>query len=228
MNTPATGGTDSSVPQTTRSLSAQEQQVYDEAIRLQNEQALGATFARKLLTSNLILGTAFLLITSLSGVTLWKVYHPDNHYFATESGRVTPIYPLNKPAWSMEDIAGFGADTIQRAFTMDFVHYRQQMTSVMTRFTNQGYADYYKALTSSNVLKMVRDQRMNLSTTVSPGVVHSQGIINGIYTVSLKLDGQERSLPAANYIIELTIQQTDPREKPLGLEVRQTIMTSSH
>ncbi|MBL2758253.1 conjugal transfer protein TraM, partial [Klebsiella pneumoniae] len=145
-----------------------------------------------------------------------------------------PIYPLNKPAWSMEDIAGFGADTIQRAFTMDFVHYRQQMTSVMTRFTNQGYADYYKALTSSNVLKMVRDQRMNLSTTVSPGVVHSQGIINGIYTVrvqypvSLKLDGQERSLPAANYIIELTIQQTDPREKPLGLEVRQTIMTSSH
>ncbi|QIQ92961.1 hypothetical protein GSH13_30710 (plasmid) [Klebsiella pneumoniae] len=52
------------------------------------------------------------------------------------------------------------------------------------------------------------------------GVVHSQGIINGIYTVrvqypvSLKLDGQERSLPAANYIIELTIQQTDPREKP--------------
>ncbi len=234
MNTPATGGTDSSVPQTTRSLSAQEKQVYDEAIRLQNEQALGATFARKLLTSSLILGTAFLLTTSLSGVTLWKVYHPDNHYFATESGRVTPIYPLNKPAWSMEDIAGFGADTIQRAFTMDFVHYRQQMTSVMTRFTNQGYADYYKALTSSNVLKMVRDQRMNLSTTVSPGVVHSQGIINGIYTVrvqypvSLKLDGQERSLPAANYIIELTIQQTDPREKPLGLEVRQTIMTSSH
>lgn len=234
MNTPATGGTDSSAPQTTRSLSAQEQQVYDEAIRLQNEQALGATFARKLLTSNLILGTAFLLTTSLSGVTLWKVYHPDNHYFATESGRVTPIYPLNKPAWSMEDIAGFGADTLQRAFTMDFVHYRQQMTSVMTRFTNQGYADYYKALTSSNVLKMVRDQRMNLSTTVSPGVVHSQGIINGIYTVrvqypvSLKLDGQERSLPAANYIIELTIQQTDPRKKPLGLEVRQTIMTSSH
>jgi intracellular multiplication protein IcmL len=37
----------------------------------------------------------------------------------------------------------------------------------------------------------------------------------------------ERSLPAANYIIELTIQQTDPR-KSLGLEVRQTIMTSSH
>lgn len=186
MNTPATGGTDSSAPQTTRSLSAQEQLVYDEAVRLQNEQALGATFARKLLTSNLILGTAFLLTTSLSAVTLWKVYHPDNHYFATENGRVTPIYPLNKPAWSMEDIAGFGADTLQRAFTMDFVHYRQQMTSVMTRFTNQGYADYYKALTSSNVLKMVRDQRMNLSTTVSPGVVHSQGIINGIYTVRVQ------------------------------------------
>ncbi|HHD7476741.1 TPA: DotI/IcmL/TraM family protein [Klebsiella oxytoca] len=222
------------MPQTTRSLSEQEQQVYDDAVRLQSEQALGATFARKLLTSNLILGTALLLTASLSGVTLWKVYHPDNHYFATESGRITPIYPLNRPAWSMEDIAGFGADTIQQAFTLDFVHYRHQMTSVMTRFTNQGYADYYKALTNSNVLKMVRDQRMNLSITISPGVVHSQGIINGIYTVrvqypvSLKLDGQERSLPAANYIIELTIQQTDPRKKPLGLEVRQTIMTSSH
>jgi intracellular multiplication protein IcmL len=82
-------------------------------------------------------GHRVLLTTSLSAVTLWKVYHPDNHYFATENGRVTPIYPLNKPAWSMEDIAGFGADTLQRAFTMDFVHYRQQMTSVMTRFTNQ-------------------------------------------------------------------------------------------
>ena len=53
-------------------------------------------------------------------MTLWKAYHPDNHYFATESGRVTPIYPLNKPAWSMEDICWLRADTIQRAFTMDF------------------------------------------------------------------------------------------------------------
>lgn len=234
MNAPAKGGAASPAPQTPRSLSAQEQKYYDDAMRLQEERSLGATFARKLLTSNLILGTALLMTSILSGLTLWKVYHPDSHYFATESGRVTPIYPLNKPAWSMEDIAGFGADTIQRAFTLDFVHYRNQMTSVMTRFSNQGYADYYKALTGSNVLKMVRDQRMNLSTTVSPGVVHSQGVINGVYTVkvqypvSLKLDGQQRSMPAANYIIELTIQQTDPRKKPLGLEVRQTIMTSSH
>lgn len=234
MNAPAKGGAASPAPQTPRALSAREQKYYDDAIRLQEERSLGATFARKLLTSNLILGSALLMTSILSGVTLWKVYHPDNHYFATESARVTPIYPLNKPAWSMEDISGFGADSIQRAFTLDFVHFRNQMTSVMPRFTNQGYADYYQALTNSNVLKMVRDKRMNLSTTVSPGVVHSQGIINGIYTVkvqypvSLKLDGQDRSLPAANYIIELTIQQADPRQKPLGLEVRQTIMTSSH
>lgn len=91
----------------------------------------------------------------------------------------------------MEDIAGFGADTLQRAFTMDFVHYRQQMTSVMTRFTNQGYADYYKALTSSNVLKMVRDQRMNLSTTVSPGSYTAVALLTGFIPSGFSIPSPE-------------------------------------
>lgn len=232
MNAPANGGAASAVPEKAITVPDGDYEAYMEACRLQEQKSLGARFAQKALSANMVIGIALLMSVGLNGYQHWQLTHTENKYFSTQDGRITRIYPLNRPAWSLEDVTRFGADTIQQSFTMDFVHYRNQMTNVISRFNEQGYADYYKSLTNSNVLKMVRDRRMNLSTAVSPGVVHSQGLLNGIYAwkiqypVTLQLDGQESSLPPQRYIVELLIQQADPRTKPLGLEVRQTIMTA--
>lgn len=237
MNASVKPDAPSSVPANAQEQEFDEAQIaaFAEAYRLQEQKNLGASFARKSLSVNMLIGAALIGSIGLNAFLGWQVSHPDNKYFSTQDGRITRIYPLNKPAWSVEDVSKFGADTIQQSFTLDFVHYRNQMTNVMQRYSDQGYADYYNALTKSNVLAMVRDRRMNLSITVSPGVIHSKGALpNGVYVwkiqypVTLQLDGQQSSMPPQRYIVELLIQQTDPRIKPLGLETRQTIMMNAN
>nr|WP_260630667.1 DotI/IcmL family type IV secretion protein [Pseudomonas syringae]UVN18255.1 hypothetical protein pPsy0462b_00110 [Pseudomonas syringae] len=69
---------------------------------------------------------------------------------------MTQIIPTDKPGHSRRDVSAFGADTIRQSFTLDFVHYRDQMTQLGERYSEVGFQDYYKTLVASNLLKAVR------------------------------------------------------------------------
>lgn len=203
----------------------------EHVVRLQQQRELGALFAHKCLSVALWTGGALVLSLGLNGWLGWRVAHPPTKYFTTEHGRVTQVYPLDQPAYSLNDIAAFGADAIRDSFTLNFVQYRNQMTAVQPRYSEAGFRDYYQALTRSNVLIQVRDKRMNLSVDVEPGVIRSKGIVGGIYAweyqypVTLKLDGQQSSSLPLRFIFTLRVQRADERQKPAGLEVTQVITT---
>lgn len=207
---------------------------YEHVLRAQHERSLGAAFARTCLTVS-IWSLALNVIQAIAiGGMAWALMNMPQHYFATENGRITPVYPTDKPVWSESDVRQFGADTISKAFTLDFVHYRDQMTAVSPDFSEEGFAGYNQALTTgSNILALVRDKRMNLTNTVEPGVITRRGVIGGRYTwefqypVTLRLQGQNSSTPPLRYIFTLRIQQADTRLKPRGLEVTQTITNNA-
>lgn len=207
---------------------------YEHAVHAQHERTLGAEFARSCLKK---LGWSLKLnaIQALSIVVLiWAYLNVPQHYLATENGRITPVYPTDKPVWSENEVRQFGADTISKAFTLDFVHYRDQMTAVSSDFSEEGFAGYNQALTTgSNILALVRDKRMNLTNTVEPGVIARRGVIGDRYTwefqypVTMRLQGQNSSSPPLRYIFTLRIQQADVRVKSRGLEVTQTITNNA-
>ncbi|MEB0222238.1 DotI/IcmL/TraM family protein, partial [Pseudomonas sp. AB12(2023)] len=200
----------------------------------QRHRELGAAFAHRCLIVLLWVGVGLALSIGLNIYLGWQVAHAPVKYFTTENGRVIPAFPLDKPGFSQSDVAAFGADTIRNSFTLDFVHYRNQMTAVSEDYSEMGYPDYYKALTTSNVLAAVRDQRMNLSVEVGPGVIRSRGAPGGIFTwefqypVTLKLEGQQSSSPPQRFIFTQRIQQTDVRVKHKGLEVMQVITSNAN
>jgi len=207
---------------------------FEHAMVLQRNRELGAAFAHRCLTV-LLWGGAALVLSLISNIYLgWQVAHPPVKYFSAEKGRVTPIFPLDKPGFSQSDVSAFGADTIRDSFTLDFQHYKDQMTRVGERYSEAGFQGYYKALTTSNVLEAVKVQRMNLSVDVGPGVIRSRGAPGGIFTwefqypVTLKLDGQQSSSPAQRFIFTQRIQQTDVRVKNAGLEVTQVITSNAN
>ncbi|OVZ88278.1 conjugal transfer protein TraM [Yersinia kristensenii] len=203
---------------------------YQAAINLHQQNQLGADVARSSLKLNVILSTALLLaIIVILGLS-WKVAHPPTKYFATVHGRLVEIIPTDQPAYSQDEVTEFGAATIRKAFTLDFVHYKQQMNAVSDRFSREGYISYYNALTASNVLSSITDRKMNLSPSVEPGVVRTKGVLdNGVYAweiqypVSLKLEGQTNSLPAQKFIFSVFIQRADVTDKPEGLELTQLV-----
>lgn len=212
----------------------QDADTFEHAVRLQNERALGAAFAHRCLTVVLWMAPALVLSIAVNGYLGWKVAHPDVKYFATQDGRVVELKPTNKPNHSQMDVSAFGADTIRKSFTLDFVHYRDQMTEAGPSYDDQGYSGYYKALVSSNVLKAIERERMNLSVDVGPGVISSKGLLGDKYAwefqypVTLKLDGQQTNSPAQRFIFTQRIQEADVRVKPKGLEVTQVITNNAN
>ena len=215
-------------------VSAADEETFKHAVNAQNKRELGAAFAHRCLTAVLWLGPALVLSVTINGFLGWKVANPDVKYFTTENGRVTKVIPLDKPGVSMSDVAAFGADTIRESFTLDFVHYRDQMTRLGERYSEVDFQDYYKALTTSNVLKAVKEQRMNLSVDVGPGVIRSKGELGGRYVwefqypVTLKLHGQQSGSPPLHFFFTQRIQRTDVRVKNAGLEVTQVITSNTN
>lgn len=191
---------------------------------------LGAQFARTTLTLCLTISLCLIVSLLLNGYLGWKVAHPPVKYFATQEGRVIPLIPTHQPVLTVSQVSDFGAHTIREAFTMDFVHFKEQMSRVSAYFSEEGFKSYYQALTQSNVLAAVRDKKMNLAVMLAPGVVRQKGpLSNGVYAweiqypVTLKLSGQTLSLPEQRFIFSLFLQRADVREKPNGLEVTQLV-----
>ncbi len=217
-----------------RVLSEDDAAAFDLALGLQKKRELGAGFAHKCLSVASRGSVALLMSMCLNVYFGWLIANPPIKYFATEKGRLVKANPTDQPSYSQTDVAQFGADTIRESFTLDFVHYRDQTTRLGERYSEQGYADYYKALTASNVFEAVKKQRMNLSVDVGPGVIRSRGMPGGVatwefqYPVTLKLEGQQTSSPAQRYIFTQRIQRVDERVKNAGLEVTQVITSNAN
>ena len=221
-------------PPEAAALALTDQQIYEHAVHAQHERSLGAAFAHR----SLSVAVCSLILNVIQAigivVLIYVVVNAPGRYVATENGRITPFYPTDKPVWSESDVRQFGADTINNSFTLDFVHYKNQMTAVSPKYSEEGFAGYNQALTiGSNILSLVKDKRMNLTNTVEPGVITRRGVIGGRYTwefqypVTMRLQGQNSSSPPLRYIFTLRIQQADVRLKPSGLEVTQTITNNA-
>ncbi|WP_413484641.1 DotI/IcmL/TraM family protein [Morganella psychrotolerans] len=210
-----------------------EERAFQHGLALQRRQELGAAFAHRCLIIAVWLSVFLAVSCALNIYLIHAVINTPVKYFATENGRVTPMIPLDQPGFGAGQVAGFGADTLRESFTLDFVNYKQQMTSVNPKYSEIGFQDYYKALATSNVLDAVKSKRMNLSVDVGPGVIRSKGLLGNVYVweyqypVSLKLNGQQTSTPQQRFIFTIRIERTDVREKPEGLHVTQIITSNA-
>lgn len=214
--------------------SADNETAFVHAQDLHRKRELGAAFAHRCLTVAIWFGGALILSISVNGYLGWKVANPTTKYFTTENGRITEVHPTDEPHYSQTDVGKFGADTIRDSFNLDFVHYRDQMTRAEARYSDLGYQDYYKALVASNLYAGVKDQRLNLSVEVGPGVIRSKGRPGGVYTwefqypVTMKLDGQNTSSPVQRFYFTQRIQRVEETVKYSGLEVTQVITTKAN
>lgn len=217
-----------------KSVDLTDPEAYEYAIKANHESTLNVEFARTCLKVAMWSLAFNVVQTIVMGGLFWAYKNMPQHYFGTEQGRIIPLYPTDKPVWSESDVRQFGAEIISKAFTLDFVHYRGQITAAAIDFSEEGFVGYNQALTTgSNILSLVRDKRMNLTNTVEPGVITRRGVVGERYTwefqypVTLRLQGQNSSTPPLRYIFTLRIQQADTLIKPRGLEVTQTITNNA-
>lgn len=196
-------------------------------LQSQRERMLDADFARRCLKVALIACTVCLVQTPLTGWLVWQVAHPPTKYFATYKGSILEQHPTSEPAYTDDDVIAFGDKLVRDAFQLDFKNYRVQISNQQQRFSEEGFASYYAALTNSNLFEKVKNDKMLMSANITrKGMIYRRGRegANGPYIweiqypVTLSLDGQTRSLPPQNFIFTVRIQRTDVSVKPEGIE----------
>ncbi|MEL7630949.1 DotI/IcmL/TraM family protein [Pectobacterium aroidearum] len=200
------------------------------AINLMEKAEKRQNMAPDLMRNNLVLTIGLVASIILNASMFWSLTQKERDYFATDNGRLVRLAPTSEPAWSQDDVISFGSKALTQAFNLDFVHYREQVSSLAPLFSEEGHTSYIQALTSSNILDALRKDRMNLTATVGAGVVVRRGrLTDGTwfwtmqYPVRLRLVGQTTSRPEQPFVFEITIQRVDSSLKPVGMEIRQMI-----
>lgn len=203
---------------------------YRQALLLWKKALARENIAETLVKISLMLSATVLILAVGNAVLIWNVLNPPVKYFSTEDGRITEFIPTNEPAWTQNDAADFGSRTLMKALNLDFVHYREQISSVAPGFSEDGHGSYIQALEISNILSTIKNERMNLTASIGAGVVTKRGnLADGTwiwviqYPVKLRLVGQATARPEQSFTFEVTIQRVDPRKKAAGMEIRQMI-----
>lgn len=157
---------------------------------MEESNALSLVFARNAFYRRLhylALG-AFLLslivIATLISVIVYLRKNPAHPiYFATNNiGQLINIIPVDKPNMSTEDATAWAIEAVQRTYSYDFINFRSQLQDSQKYFTNFGWANYMKALKSSNNLVALQGRKqVVIAQVVGKPKLIAQGILGGSY-----------------------------------------------
>ncbi len=137
-------------------------------------------YFRMLFILLLTIGLAVLLGIAV----IYRLAHPPKplYFPTTPDGRIIQTFPLSKPVVSDDFVLQWATDSVSKAFALDFVHWRHQLSSAEENFTPFGWKGFVKSLKESNNLNTLMDKQLvsNLKITGSPRVAR-RALIKGRY-----------------------------------------------
>ncbi len=139
-----------------------------------------------------ILGLFLLIVVNclLVGTIFYKMAHPPQpQYFATTAdGRMINWHPLTDPVVPNSFVTQWAANSVRKAFSLDFIHWRKQLQTASSSFTNYGWKTFLHALKKSNNLTTLTKLKMvsNATITGAPKVTEKE-IVDGRYAWKVEM-----------------------------------------
>lgn len=119
-----------------------------------------------------------------------KILNPlQPRYFATTTaGKIITLHPLTDKTVSDGYVLQWTADQVRRAFSQDYIHWRDQLSDVSSSFTPNGWRAFLSAMKSTNNLSTLVQLKMvsNAKVTGAP-VIARQLVVGGHYVWDVKL-----------------------------------------
>lgn len=144
----------------------------------------------------------------------------------TESGRVIPIVPLDKPYVSDSRVLSFADECTRTAFSHDFVNFRSTMAQASNCFTSNGVEGFSQAL--GPLLQDLEARRMVMSVSLqAPAVVRTFKRNGQIYSwlvqtrMTLNREGTRERVSPTTYVVDLVIERVPLEESIRGISVAQ-------
>lgn len=178
------------------------------------------------------LSLSIIINVVLGIVIVVKVLHPPSPvYFATSTnGRITPLYPLDKPNQSDSAILQWANQAAISAYSYDFVNYRAQLQAAAGFFTSSGWRQFVDQLKASNNLAAVEAKKLVVSAvaTAAP-VIIEKGLYSGSYSwriqMPLLVTFQSASeFTQANYVVTMLITRISTLNSAKGIGIAQFVV----
>jgi len=120
----------------------------------------------------------------------YKWSHPPlpQYFAATADGRIIKIHALSDPTVPDDYVLQWTATALRKAFSWDFVHYREQLQESSANFTPVAWRQFVSSLKNSDDLKTLLDLKMvsSLDITSAPQIIAKQ-VVDGHYAWSIKV-----------------------------------------
>ncbi|MEJ8837591.1 DotI/IcmL family type IV secretion protein [Ramlibacter sp. AN1133] len=148
----------------------------------------------------------------------------------TESGRVVPLVPLDKPYVSDSRVLGFADECTRQAFSHDFVNFRLTQAEAGQCFTASGAESFARAM--APLLEDLEQRRMVMSITpiAPPTVVRTFKRGGEVYSwavqsvITLNREGTRERMTPTSYVVDLVIERVPLEESVRGISVAQINM----
>ena len=138
---------------------------------------------------NLIILLLLVVNLVLSVAIVYKYTHPaPPKYFATTAdGRIIQTKPLTDPVVTDSFVMQWASDQVRQAFSLDYMHWRQQLEVAQNSFTPSGWKYFVDSLKKSNNLTTLTDLKMvsNAEIVGAPEISRSQ-VLDGHYVWDIK------------------------------------------
>lgn len=126
----------------------------------------------------------------LGFMIFYKWQHPaEPQYFATSAdGRIIKVHALDDPAVSDDFVVQFASETLQKSFSLDYMHWKAQLQEAQNNFTPDGWNYFTDALKKSNNLKTLVELKMvsNVEMTGAPEIV-TKAVVGGHYAWNIQV-----------------------------------------
>lgn|SRR3990167_4805821 len=114
---------------------------------------------------------------------------PEPQYFATNAQyQLIKWHPLSDPVFDNNYVFQWVSNAVQQAFSLDFIHWREQLQTAANNFTNNGWYWFLSSYKSSGNLETLVKLQMvsNAAVTGAPEML-KQGVLDGRYVWEISI-----------------------------------------
>lgn len=176
---------------------------------------------------NVIVLLAISLIVSLlvnAGLAVFVFSKKVEAFAVSESGRVIPLVPLDKPYVNDPRVVGFVEECLRGSFGHDFENFRMTMNSAKNCYTSEGAIDFEAGM--APLLADITSKNLVMSSALQPTVVDRTYKLAGVVyweTVTpmmLYRRGTRDSLTPLKFLVTTVVKRVALDEQVRGISIR--------
>lgn len=176
---------------------------------------------------NVLILMAIALILSVGanvGLTVFVFKKKTEAFAVSESGRVVPLVPLDKPYVNDPRVVSFAEECLRGSFGHDFENFRMTMNSAKNCYTSDGARDFEAAM--EPLLADIKSKNLVMSSSMEPTVVDRTYRLAGVVhwetvtPMTLYRRGTREQLTPLKFRVTTVIQRVALDEQVRGISVR--------